>query len=150
MGATSAQASYGDNTLDNGTLDATSQVPQLSVHDGTDINLGYDNESDDNFDLGEYDLTESGDHTLDTTRVEALDSDDTLEFSTEVARDIMDEPGVIRPYEEFDHNESNVDANIDHSNDFIIDDTDIDEDRYDKNFDDDDDDEEWVDISLGE
>ena len=186
MGAASAQAGYGDNTLDNGTLDPTSQLPRLGVHDGTaDIDLGLDHDDEENFDLGESDLTESGDHTLDTTRVESVETDDTLEYSAEINSDdvrgvatnateqhnpykdndtnashystsdldevLMEEQNVIRPYEEFDHNESNVDADIDRSlTDFNVDDTDVDTDRYDKNFDDDDDDEDWVDISLGD
>ncbi len=188
MAAAGAHATYGDSTLENGTIDSTNQMPQLSVHDETDIDLGYDNEN--NFDFGEYDLTESGDHTLDTTRVEVFDSDDTLEQSAQVQREVMfkgdlpeddttsleqsetnvddddfntshystsdldevlmDEPNVIRPYEEFSHDESNVDMDANQAiTDFLDDDTGMDKDRYDKDFDDDnDDDDEWVDISL--
>jgi len=187
MGVAAADHFEHDDTLENATVDPTSQLPQLSLHDETDIDLGYqddlsfkeenafDNNDDVGFDLGEQDLTESGDHTLDTTRVEVIDEADTLEYSGAGYSDELDidarsvthsdeddflDDEPIQAYEEF-HEEP--DFNVDDTGSSTLEDhtgigreldadasREFSADRYDKNFDSDDDDDDWVDISLGD
>jgi len=138
-----------NRTLDNGTLDVTDGLPQLSHHDDTDIDLGGDdNATDLNFDLGEYDMTESGDHTLDTTQIEMVDMDGTLEI-THDPNYHADADSSMASYDEFeDEGDVIVDEVDDH---YLVEDADFEADRYDKDFDKDDENgDEWLDISLGD
>ena len=137
----------------------TNSVSQIGYHDDTEVDIQADESTNVNFDLGELDLTESGDHTLDTTRVETLDSDNTLEDHTQA--DTLDNASVydatnniglqapIKPYEAFDAEQT---MDVSHADDhYLVDDTDLDGvDRYDMDFDDDDEGDDWVDIPLGD
>jgi len=163
-------ATVATNAASNG---ANISAEPVNEGNGTRAQIGFQSQLDDtdarssgegsveaNFDLEEYDLTESGDHTLDTTRVETADLDHTLEGTLEVENeDIVrksETPGGsqngsqsdFNALEEF-HDESAL--NLENSDDdFHVDDTGLDPvDRYDMNFDDEDND-DLLDISLGD
>lgn len=167
------------------------QLPHLTLGDNTDIDLGAENISrvgnglsesnnpEAAFDLGEMDLTESGDATLDTSYVDRTGLDDSFsdtalgEHTDIDDGDVLDttmvedysaldahldhhpddytgsanDDEVIRPYEEYrDDSVLNFEESAD---EYTVDDTGIESDRYDKKINEDDDD-EWVDISLGD
>lgn len=157
--AASAGTAAAAGGLNTDTGDTFARLGHLDQTDFDQTNLDRDDENatDVNFDLGEFDLTENGDHTLDTTRVEQVDMDNTLEITHDASLSSAIPDNAehevnqrIAAYEEF-HDESAL--NIDRSDDnFNVDDTGIDAiDRYDMNFDEDDDgDDDLVDISLGD
>jgi len=153
------------------------QLPYLKIENKTDIDLGSESNLENRSVDLEMDSTASGDATLDNTRVDiiGMDSDHSADVSanqshadddilgTTMVEDsgtldsYLDHPddyrdsndsdhAAIRPYEEYS-NESPI--KFDSSNDdYVIDDSVVEADRYEKDFDDDDD--EWVDISLGD
>lgn len=122
------------------------QLPRLKLSDDADIDLGA---------VGELDVAQSGDATLDTTLVISIhpdgDDQDVLDTSMVDDQSIIDshldhhpddykasidhDEAVIRPYEEYNEDESAI--KFDHSE----------SDRYDKDLDVDDEDYHWVDIS---
>jgi len=122
------------------------QLPHLKLSDDADIDLGA---------AGDLDVAQSGDATLDTTLVISVhaDADDQDMLDTSMVDEqsvidshldhhpddykssIDDDDAVIRPYEEYNDEESAI--KFDHSEG----------DRYDKDLDVDVDDEHWIDIS---
>jgi len=167
VAATGPAADIGEDTLSSGTIDDTDKLPRLGFYDETDIDLGGDenetdprlNETDPRLNVGDFDVAESGDQTLDTTQNEFQQMVGTLEITHESDDDT--EP-TEKSNEDFD-DELGVDLDIvgdDPADQFRVDDAHIDVDRYDKNIrevhndqdrddDDDDYDYEWVDIPLG-
>jgi len=129
----------GGNTLSNTSIDDTNKMARLGFHDETDINLGGD-ESVTNLsaDVGDYDVAQTADHTMDTTQNDAEDMDSTLELTQQHDTELN---ASKRSYEEFDDNLDDDDLGVDL--DVVADGP---ADHYD---DDDDDDYEWVDIPLG-
>lgn len=128
-------------------------------------------------DLNEMDISDIGDATLDTTQSVLVDRDrsprnDSLDdrtglsdeevFDTTMVVDHIEmdshldhhpddfkgssDDDVIRPFEAYNEESSMKFEQSEH--DYIVDDTGIDVDKYEKSFDDDDDDDEWVDVSL--
>ena len=156
-----------DNDLTADTEEfSKSQLPHLTLNEDTDIDLGNNENNDEQFDVGELDVIGSGDATLDTTQVIVVDREprqdaDLLDTSMvddfsiidgqlgqhpdDYKASVEDDQDVIRPYEEYTDDTS---LKFERSDDeFIVDETGVDSDRYDKHLDDDDD-EEWVDITL--
>lgn len=137
--------------LDIGSQTQSNTTSAMGFHDETDINLGGQNVIGSDFDLGDYSVSESGDHTLDTTQSVLVDKDSSMEIISK--SDTDNAQSVINSYDEYDDEYSVVDdSSVD---EYVITDSHVDLDRYDKKIDDDDDDDdeyddEWVDISLDE
>ncbi len=153
-------ADIGGDTLRNTNIgeasdDETNKLLALAFDDETDIDLGGD-ESDfiSSVDVGDYDVSENGDNTLDTTKNEFVDMDSTLQVTSETTETDNELEPVVQTFEEF-HDELDNDLDIlsDTPLGYFPDDDEDDVDRYDKTFrennDDDEDDDEWVDIPLG-
>lgn len=143
-------------------------LPHLTLNDNADIDVGAIPSNEAQTDVGDLDVVSSGDATLDTTQVITMHSDgnrdDVIDTSMvddqsvidshldhhpdDYKASIDDDEAIIRPYEEYNDDESGL--KFEHSDDdYIADDTGIDSDRYDKTFDSDDDD-HWVDIPLND
>ncbi len=160
IAADQLDADIGGDTLRNTNIgeasdDETNKLLALAFDDETDIDLGGD-ESDfiSSVDVGDYDVSENGDNTLDTTKNEFVDMDSTLQVTSETTETDNELEPVVQTFEEF-HDELDNDLDIlsDTPLGYFPDDDEDDVDRYDKTFrennDDDEDDDEWVDIPLG-
>jgi len=150
-------ADIGSDTLDNGANDETNDLLSLGFQDETDIDLGSNEYHTNHYATGQgadtrnFDETENGDSTLDTTdatQTEPVDLDGTNEITRNPVDDIESR---VKSNEEFhDELDGSRKALVDAPVSRYRDDDDVD--RYEKNFhedpEDDDDDDEWVDIPL--
>ena len=128
----------GDATLDTTLVVKVDDNPVMNTSEYTHVDDMHDVEgmkSTDVLDTSLVDDYNAIDHNLDHHPDDYNDSDDGDEM-------------VIRPYEEYE-DESFIKLETS-DDDYIVDDTGIDEDRYDKTIDADDDDDEWIDVSSND